>query len=332
MMKMIGAFVLAAFLVPLNVHANDGFAALGAGGVTISRSDMVALKREVLDISCDEIHVSYDFVNESGRDEEALVMFPLPPYPADFSESNVISHGQPSGFTIKVDGRIVTYDTEVKATHKGRDVTEALKAAGLTPQQIARLPFDKTLLNFDHELLIPKEQRDALAKKGLVVDGVPAWNIHVTYVWKQTFPANTTVHVEHMYRPFTAEGTFGGYPGHTKLGDYCLTEEQVHRLKDLRANKEKLNIFSQVPGTNLKYILTTANSWKDGIRDFRLRIHVKAEDEIVGLCFPAEVKRVSATTYEAHMVNFKPTAELSVFFGNAKKCGSNGYGEPPAFR
>lgn len=331
MKKIIGLFTVATFFAPLNVFANDGFAALGVGGVTIAKTDKIAIKSEVLDISCDKIGVNYDFINESNQDEDALIMFPLPPYPANFSESNVISHGQPSGFSIKVNGKTVAYDTEIKATRKGRDVTKDLKAVGLTIKQIATMPFDKKILNFDHELLIPKKQIEALAKKGLVEDGTPEWDVHVTYVWRQKFPANSTVHVEHSYRPFTAEGTFGGYPGYAETSDYCLTKEQLKQLKKLQSNKKNLDAYNQVPGTNLKYILTTANSWKDGIRDFKLRIHAKAKDEIVGLCFPAEVKKVSATTYEAHVENFKPTAELSVYFGNAKKCGSNGYGEAPRF-
>jgi hypothetical protein len=332
MKMMFALFALVACLAPQNLIANDGFAALGVGGVTISKTDKIAIESEVLDISCDNIHVSYDFVNETSADEDALIMFPLPPYPAEPSESYIISHGQPSEFTIKVNGNIVSYDTQVKAIQKGSDVTEELKKAGLTLKQIAAFPFDRTLQNVDHGLMIPKEQIDTLMKKGLVDHGAPAWDIHVTYIWKQKFPANAVVHVEHSYRPFTAEGTFGGYPGYAKTSEYCLRNEQLRELDKLHSNRKNLNGYNQVPGTNLKYILTTANSWRDGIRDFKLKIHTKSKHEIVGLCFPAEVKRVSDTLYEAHVINFKPSSELSVYFGNAKTCGSNGYGEQPRFQ
>jgi hypothetical protein len=344
MKLMVGFFAVAALFAPLNVFANDGFAALGVGGVTIAKTDKIAIKSEVLDISCDNIQVSYDFINESSQDEDAVIMFPLPPYPANPSESNIISHGQPSGFAIKINGKTITYDTQVKATQKGRDVTQDLRSAGLTIEQIARFPFDETLINIHHELMIPKSQIAALTKKGLVDDGNPDWNINVTYAWKQKFPAKTIVHVEHSYHPFIAEGTASGYSGQNKelsrsihesggkdIFDFCPSEQQLKQLDLLLANKENLDAFNQVPGTIIEYLLTTATSWKDGVRDFTLRIHTKAKGEIVALCFPSKLNMLSDTLYETHIDNFKPQTELSIYIGNTREC-SNGYGEPPHFR
>lgn len=327
-MKMAVLIALVVCFAPQPIFANDGFAALGVGGVMLSKTDKIAIQSEILDISCDKIHVSYDFVNETNDDEDALIMFPLPPYSAELPETFIISHGQPSEFTIKVNEKEVQYDTQVKAIYKGRDITEELKDAGLTLKQIAEFPFDRTLQSVDHEPLIPQGQIDKLKKKGLKV---PGWDIYVTYVWKHRFPAHAIVHVEHSYRPFIAEGTMGGYPGHAKTNDYCLTKKQLHRLDKLYANEKNLDGYNQVPGTNLKYLLTTANSWRDGIRDFKLKIHAKSKDEVVGLCFPAEVKQVSDTLYEAHVKQFKPSSELSVYFGNAKKCGPVSHGVPPQF-
>jgi hypothetical protein len=344
-MKIIfGALIIILLFAPQSIFANDGFAALGVGGVTISKTDKVAIKRELLDISCDNIRVAYDFVNESDHDENAIIMFPLPSYPANPAESGVIAHGQPSGFSIHVDGKPIAYETEVKATQKGRDVTNDLKYTGFTIEQIARLPFDETLINIYHELIIPKSQIEALMEKGLVVNGNPDWNINVTYVWKQKFPAKAIVHIEHSYHPFIAEGTASGYSGQNKelsrsihesggkdIFDFCPSEQQLKQLDLLLANKENLDAFNQVPGTMIEYLLTTATSWKDGIRDFTLRIHTKAKEEIVALCFPSKFIKVSDTIYETHIDNFKPQTELSVYIGNTREC-SNGYGEPPQFR
>lgn len=313
--------------------ANDGFAALGVGGVTIAKTDKIAIKNEILDISCDKIKVNYEFINESDRDESALIMFPLPPYPASPHESGIISHGQPSGFSIKVNGKSVTYDTEVKATLKGRDVTKELKSAGLSIKQIARFPFD---INKDHEfeLKMSKSQVDTLAKNGLIdtVHRIPLWDTNVTYVWQQKFPAKTIINVEHMYHPFSGGGSDGGYTPYRDVSEFCLNDQQINELKNLYSKKKNLDSWGQVSGTIVKYILTTANSWKDGIRDFKLRVHTKSKDEIVSLCFPSKINKVSDTLYETHVENFKPNTELSVYFGNAKACGSNGYGEPPHFR
>lgn len=329
-------------LAPACLSANDGFAALGVGGVVLSRTDAIAINKETLDISCDRIQVRYDFVNESDQDQQALVMFPLPRYPAFPSESGVIAHGQPSGFKVRVNGKTVNYRTEVKATLKEQDVTDILKSAGLSEKQIAHFPFDKDLLDIEGRLKIPLSQIEALTKKGLVDGGFPLWDINVTYVWTQRFPAKSTIHIDHTYRPFISGGTAGGYSGRDQerhninkewgrkdVFDSCPTEEQLRRLDRLLSNKSRRDGYGQVPGTTVEYVLTTANTWKDGIRDFKLRIHTKSKDEIVALCFPSKIHRVSDLLYEARVRNFKPKEELSVYFGNARKCLSDNFGEPP---
>lgn len=328
---LIGIMIIAVSFNPQSIFANDGFAALGVGGVTIAKTDNIAIVNEVLDIACDKIQVSYDFINESDHDEDAFIIFPLPSYPANPSETNIVSHGQPSDFTIKVNGKSINYDTEVKATLNGIDVTKDLMSAGLSMKQIAQMPFDETLLS-NNELQIPKAQIEDLTKKDLVIGGTPEWDINVNYIWMQTFPSKSIVHVEHSYRPFIAHGTFGGYPGWENINKFCPSKKQIRQMDKLLANKKNLDSYNQVPGTNIKYILTTANSWKDGIRSFKLRIHPKSKDEIVTLCFPSKIYKVSDTLYEANVVNFKPKTELSIFFGNAKHCGSDAFGEPPRFR
>ena len=115
---------------------------------------------------------------------------------------------------------------------------------------------------------------------------MPEWNIDVTYVWKQNFPARAIVHVEHSYRPFIATGSSGGFASYTDLSAFCIDKRQLSKLKKLYSNKKNLDAYNEIPGTNVQYILTTAKSWKDSIRDFTLRVHAKSKNEIVALCFP----------------------------------------------
>ncbi len=68
MKTVLGILMLSLAFAPQIVLANDGFAALGVGGITATKTDRIALKSEVLDISCDTIKVTYDFINESDRD------------------------------------------------------------------------------------------------------------------------------------------------------------------------------------------------------------------------------------------------------------------------
>ncbi len=343
-MSVILVMVVMLLWFPVCLSANDGFAALGVGGVVLSKTDAMAINKETLDISCDRIQVAYEFVNESNQDQEAMIMFPLPKYPANPAESGVVSHGEPSGFMITVNGKPVGYRTEVKATLRNRDVTDVLKSVGLSIEQIAHFPFDRNLID-DHSLRIPLPQIEALTAKGLVDDGAPLWDTNVTYVWTQRFPARSSVRVYHAYRPFIAEGSAGGYVGRDQavhntmkewgwkdVFDCCPTERQLQKLDRLLKNKDRLDSYNQVPGTVVEYILTTANTWKDGIRDFRLRIHTKSKEEIVALCFPSKVRRVSERLYEARVRSFKPTTDLAVYFGNARSCRSNGHGLPPHIR
>jgi hypothetical protein len=326
----VGVCILTFALYPLRAFANDGFGALGIGGVTLSKTDSIAIQQETLDISCDNIKVAYDFINESSKDETAQVIFPLPPYPAMIPESGIISHGEPLGFSISVNGKSVEYQTTVKATLEGNDVTDTFKGVGLSEKQIAHIPFEIEWDGNQYRIPLTTSQIKGLEAKGLVEDGAPIWEIHINYVWSQRFPSNTKVHIEHSYRPFNSVGSVGGFYGETDLSEFCLRKEQMKELENLYSNEENRDeSFNGIPGTIVKYILTTANSWKDGIRDFRLRLHTKSKEEIVALCFPYELHKVSDTLHEAHVVNFRPSSELSIYYGNAKSCQSEDYGLPP---
>lgn len=46
----------------------------------MGKTDAVAMRREVLEVSWQRIRVDYEFVNESGREVTLPVVFPLPLY------------------------------------------------------------------------------------------------------------------------------------------------------------------------------------------------------------------------------------------------------------
>lgn len=347
------AFAIATCFIPLTVSANDGFAAVGVGGVTIAKTDAIAIKSEVLDIACDKINVSYDFINESDHDEDALIMFPLPVYSANIPESDSYAMGQPADFTITVDGKPVEYQTQVKAILveakwvngereiiKEIDVTEKLKAAGLSEKDITYFRFKSKYIQGKkgqdgyYKFPISKDKINKLVKSGLMAEGsmgdtTPQWENRVTYIWRQRFPANKIIHVEHSYRPFSSGGSNAGYSEYSDAKEFCLSEQNISKLKSLSKNKKNLDNFNNIPGINVKYILTTANSWKDGIRDFTLRIHPKFENEVVSACIPAKIEQISDKVYEAKIVNFNPKEELSVYFGNVRNCNGSNTGVPP---
>ena len=330
---------------PQLCDGNDGFGALGVGGIVLAKTEHIAINKEILDISCEKIKVYYEFVNESDKDETAIVMFPLPAYDADPPESGIIAQGQPSGFTIRVNGSPVKYRTFVRATDdKGQDVTSILRSIGLSEKQIAQFPFDEKLIGPDHEMRLSKQQLAMLDETDLY-----RWKINVTYWWSQKFPAKRVLRVEHEYKPFIADGSAGDYgheedalwsleryhddiPASERKYNFCLTKQQIRKLDSLYANRKNLDSYNLLPGTVVEYILTTANTWKDGIRDFTLRVHSKSPDEVVAFCFPTGFKKVGANLYEAQQKNFRPDKDLSIYFGNSRRCAPNGYGLPPYFR
>ena len=327
------------FLTIFHSHAlaNDGFGALGVGGVVVGKTDHIALKKEVLELSYKKIQVQYEFVNESDNDIISEVVFPLPPYPASPSETGVVAAGQPINFTITANGTDVRYATQVRASLTGVDITADLRTVGFTDAQIATLPFEKTMQE-GHQLPVYISSRTltALQKKGYMSEDIPTWDIHIAYQWRQTFPARKSTFISHSYAPFIAMGTASGFrgidskkfrveekresedgPGFVKT--FCPTEEAIDQLNRLFFNKKNQDVYNELRGTIVNYVLTTANTWKNGVRDFTLRIRAGSPEEVVSTCFPAPLRRESPGVYVARLKNFAPKSDLSVYFGNIKE-------------
>jgi predicted RNA-binding Zn-ribbon protein involved in translation (DUF1610 family) len=78
------------------------------------------------------------------------------------------------------------------------------------------------------------------------------------------------------------------------------------------------------------YFRRSFKAWMED-RDFTLRVHSKSANEVVAFCFPSGFQKVGPNLYEAHENNFRPSSDLSIYFGNSRRCNSNGYGEAPNF-
>lgn len=98
------------------VTANDAVASLGAGGIVIGKTDVIAMEQEDLFISSDKIRVSYVFRNTSNKAVKTRVAFPLPVFPEN-PESDIgldVHSPNPMGFSVKVEGKPKAFATEVK--------------------------------------------------------------------------------------------------------------------------------------------------------------------------------------------------------------------------
>lgn len=337
--------------------ANDGIGSLGVGGVVAyGKTDAVAMRTEVLEISTSRIDVAYEFVNESTESVTLSVVFPLPPYGAMLPSPGW--GGQPPNFSLTIDGEARTFDVGVRATNewsetrpRGADVTDELKSIGLSLQQIAVFPgaFDKPGISFSmfesksaFALPITPIQRRKLLAAGLLVPDpgglldaeadFPAWNAHITYAWTITFPPGKVVSVKHSYAPFLTLG--GGadlYAANIRrdsLRKFCVSPTLLNRLQKLIAPHDSM------PGTEVRYILKTANTWKGPIRSFTLRLKKSLPNEVISLCFPGDFIKVDALTLESRLEDFSPDEDLHVQYLDPTRTieygkNLNGYGEPP---
>ena len=313
-MKKIFQFAFAACAVPGMALANDGIASVSVGGIVFGKTDAIAMKKEVLNISHDLISVDYEFLNESATEVEETIVFPLPPYPVAMQGSDTY-YGQPDGFSIRVDGKAVTFQSRLVARSPGgEDVTAQLKKLGLSNKEIAYTPaFAETS---GKVAAFTEQQTRQLIKLGLMdkESRDPTWTVEVNYVWRQKFPANKIVRVHHDYRPF-----FEGGPGATAMYDgfaaaYCTDQGYLNaRAKVAARNNGYVNTH------NVSYILKTGNTWKNGIEDFTLNIIKRKPDELISLCFPGTFKKLNALTYQVRLANFRPTKDLNVHFGNVEE-------------
>lgn len=302
----------------LNCWANDGIGAENMGNIQLGHTDKVAMAKEVLEISASKISVDYEFLNESASPVHESLVFPLPSYAAR-SEMDAY-YGQPAGFKILVDSQPRPFKTHLLARNeKGLDITEALRKAGLTDDQIAYFPSESSPFRVKGKGL-SKHQLALLAKKGLMdsadPDALPLWTVEVTYVWDLTFPPGVPVHVHHQYRPFAEMGVSSNYLKVATLKkDFCADASFIAKWKKVAVDDSATG--SRVtPGVFVGYILKTGNTWKDGIRDFTLRVRKESPQALVSLCFPGKASSVDPLTFEFHESNFHPNQDLNIYFGN----------------
>lgn len=315
--------ILAMFILPCLLLANDGFGALGAGGIIIGKTNDIAMAKEVLDIGYDKIKVDYEFVNESNHDITETIVFPLPPY-MDGSMSDA-DQRTIRDFTVTVNGKTVKFKKRVRAVSfvTKLDITQKLKRIGFSDDDIIEALFN------DSELLNKKEK--LLIQNGIIDPKIdaPLWTNYVVYEWKQTFKAHQKLTVSHTYTPLGSGGAGSCYD---KFEDnFCIDPKTADFLDRLEKDENNWGNYNCLPGSKISYILRTANTWKDGIRDFHLILRTRTPDETVSTCFSKSIKQTSPTTYEVKLKDFKPKEDLSVYFGNVDKNAPFTEGKPPIF-
>jgi hypothetical protein len=323
----VAAAILCGAVVASSAVADDSSAVLGAGGLVLVKSAAVRMAREDLTVSPLAVHVRYEFVNDSGKDIETIVAFPLPDidlYEFSGEAIGTIKNQTPNfvGFALKVDGRTVHATAEEKAMLKGKDVTTEVRAAGIPINMAGTNLFER----------LPKLSHDArakLMKAGLMeidgpngddIDGTdfhPRWTAQTKFWWQQKFPAHKTVVIEHSYQPVTGQSFFSpeelniGEAGNYYTKSYCLDPGTKARVRDLFAALKRAHPDNFLLNTySTDFVLTTAGNWKGPIGFFHMTLDKLKPENVLSLCWDGDLKKMGPATFEFTRANFAPKRDV----------------------
>ncbi|MFA6154871.1 DUF4424 domain-containing protein [Mesorhizobium sp.] len=306
--------------------ANDSIAELGTGGLILSRSDAVAMQSEDLFISPQKVTVDYVFHNNTDKDVDAIVAFPMPDISGDPEEMPAIPENQSDnflGFEVTIDGVAVTPQLEQKAFALGIDISADLKA-----QNVPFNPFGDAAKAALAKL--PPAVAEDWVNRGIIIedsadtgDGMksayaPFWQLRSTYWWRSTFPANQDVHVSHRYKPsvggtssvsFFYDGQFQG-PYASYKARYCMDgafEDAVR--KAAKGNPDGYPAYYE---SRIAYILTTGGNWASGnIGKFKLTVDKGNPKSLVSFCGD-NVRKIGPTTFEMTADDFYPEHDVDI--------------------
>jgi hypothetical protein len=304
--------------------ADDSSASLAAGGIVFTKNTPVRMAAEDLTISPKLVRVRFEFVNDTDKDVETLVAFPLPDI--DLKENWNLAGtttGDPVnfiGFKAAVDGKPITFTVEQRAFVGDKDVTQVIASTGLQLNPIGG--------GHDEVAALSPANRQRLIAAGLLQgDTSPLWLVRTKFFWPQRFPAHKSVVIEHSYRPVTGlsrllEAVEGS--GLSQYGAaYCIgaptiakieaLEAAVARDDALAAAKRKTDKFAVGMDSlayDTAYILTTANNWNGPIGRFHLTLDKLKPENILSLCWDGELKKTGPTTFESTLTNFAPARDI----------------------
>lgn len=320
------------------VFANDSIAELGTGGLILSRSDAIAMESEDLYISPEKVTVDYVFRNNTDKDVDAIVAFPMPDIEGDPNEMPAIPDGQSDnflGFEVTIDGVAAKPQLEQKAFALGIDISADLKA-----QNVPLYPFGDAARAALAKL--PQAVADDWVDRGIIIedtadDGsgmntvyVPFWQLRSTYWWRSTFPANKAVHVAHRYKPsvggtssvsFFYDGQFQGQYAAYKTR-YCMDGTFENAIR--KAAKKNPDGTPKYFENRIAYILTTGGNWATGaIGKFKLTVDKGDPKNLVSFC-GENVRKVGPTRFEMTAENFYPEHDIDILLLVPSDDGGNG--------
>jgi hypothetical protein len=314
----------AALLFAYNVAADDSSAALGMGGIQFTQSADIRMTDEDLRISPKEVRIRFVFRNESAKDVDTVVAFPLPDInTAEFSNSPIgtVTNDPVNfvGFSVKADGRPVPVSVEQKAFLNDRDVTATIKSVGLPINIISDHGYERLVA-------LPAAKRKILTAADLAEfdennNALPHWIVRTRFYWHQHFPAGKTIVLEQSYQPVTGMAFFGDpdLQANSDTGSYyakgfCLDAPARVALARMiaAAKKKKPDAGGYLNVLTTEYILKTGNNWKGPIGRFHLTLDKLRPENVISLCWDGALKRTGPTTFEDTRENFAPKDDVKL--------------------
>ena len=320
--KLLAGISVIACLLATASSADDSSAALGMGGVQFTQSAAIRMAEEDLGISPKHVQIRFVFANDSGRDIDTLMAFPLPDInTAEFTNSPIgtVTNDPVDfvGFSVKADGKPVAVSVEQKAFYNGHDVTAVIRSVGLPVNVITESGY-KALV------ALPEAKRKVLVAADLAEfddnnNAQPHWIVQTKFYWTQHFPAGKTVVLEHGYQPVTGQSFFGGTwfrqdSDETKgeIKSWCIDPPTVTALRQKIVAKLKADAQAggYLNAFETDYVLSTGNNWKGPIGRFHLTLDKLKPDNILTLCWGGHLKKTGPTTFEDVQENFVPKSDI----------------------
>jgi len=307
--------------------ANDSVAELGTGGLILSRSDAVTMESEDLYISPEKVTVDYVFRNNTDKDVDAIVAFPMPDISGDPEEMPAIPENQSDnflGFEVTIDGVATKPQLEQKVFSLGIDVSDDLKAQNVpfnpfgdaAKAALAKLPQAVAKDWESRGIIIEDPETDN--SQGGTTTYTPFWQLRSTYWWRSTFPAKKQVHVSHRYKPsvggtssvsFYYDGKFQGQYDAYKTR-YCMDDTFENAVR--KAAKADPDGYPKYFENRIAYILTTGGNWALGnIGNFKLTIDKGNPNNLVSFC-GNNVRKVGPTMFEMTAKDFYPEHDIDI--------------------
>lgn len=336
-------------LLPCVLLGNDGAAEIALGGIRLKQERRVAMIKERLFISKKRVRVEYEFLNESKQVVTTEVAFPLPEFQCDVLMRPLMKHVHGDDwkeeinvpFKLWVDGKETPFKTEIRANVGGRDITPLLDDCGIRIDTFGDYREGETRIDGDTPATsqmdrLSQSQLDQLIEAGAIDPSpstppsrnAPRWTVKKTLHWEQCFPPGKVLKVAHEYLPHLGSATDfyiedlvkPSETSHNLFADPACPDEnwirEVRKAIREREAKQPAHISyvrTSVFGRWVRYILTTANTWKTPIRDFELIVE-RDPGEFITFCWDGPVEKIGANTFRARVKDFIPVKELTVYF------------------